>query len=84
MGDAELLVDFVFHGKAVTIPPGAAGDTMGGLAGVAGHDIFDGSGEDVAVVGEAGGERGAIVEGVFLEVFEICMGVGMKSGYLST
>ena len=68
MGDAELLVDFVFDGEAVTIPAGAAGDAMGGLAGVAGHDIFDGTGEDVAVVGEASGERGAVVEGVFLRI----------------
>jgi hypothetical protein len=66
VSDIELLIDLVFHGEAVTIPPRTAGDTMRGLAGVACYDIFDGAGEDVAVVGEAGGERGTVVEGVFL------------------
>ena len=66
MGDVELLIDFVFHGEAVAIPSCAAGDVVPGLAGVAGYDILDGAGEDVAVVGKAGGEGWAVVEGEFL------------------
>lgn len=66
MGDVELLIDLVFDGEAVTIPSGAAGDVMAGLAGVAGYDIFDGAGEDVTVVGKTGGEGWAVVEGVLL------------------
>lgn len=50
----------------MTIPPGTTGDVMGGLAGVAGDDVLDCSGEDVAVVGKTGGERGSVVEGELL------------------
>mmetsp|Transcript_9074 Transcript_9074/g.20500 ORF Transcript_9074/g.20500 Transcript_9074/m.20500 type:complete len:243 (+) Transcript_9074:3037-3765(+) len=66
MGNIELLIDFVFDGKAVAIPSGAAGDVMAGLAGVAGYDIFDCAGEDVSEVGEAGCEGWSVVEGEFL------------------
>ncbi|KAL7468630.1 hypothetical protein ACHAXS_008852 [Conticribra weissflogii] len=66
MGDVELLVDLVLHGEAVAVPAGAARDVAVAHAGVAGDDVFDGAGEDVAVVGQAGGEGGAVVEGVFL------------------
>ena len=41
-------------------------DAVSGHDGVAGDDVFDCAGEDVAVVGEAGGERGSVVECVFL------------------
>mmetsp|Transcript_5181 Transcript_5181/g.10350 ORF Transcript_5181/g.10350 Transcript_5181/m.10350 type:complete len:313 (+) Transcript_5181:2205-3143(+) len=51
MGDVELLIDLVLHGEAVAIPAGAAGHVEVAHAGVAGHDVFDGAGEDVAVVG---------------------------------
>lgn len=44
MRDVEFLIDFVFDGKAVTVPPRAAGDAVGGLTGVAGYDVFDGAG----------------------------------------
>ena len=67
MGDVEFLVDFVFYGEAVAVPAGAAGDVFVLHAGVAGDDVFDGAGEDVSVVGEAGGEGGAVVEGEFLK-----------------
>ena len=50
----------------MAVPAGATGDVVAGLAGVAGYDIFDGAGEDVAVVGESGGEGWSVVEGVLL------------------
>mmetsp|Transcript_11877 Transcript_11877/g.27864 ORF Transcript_11877/g.27864 Transcript_11877/m.27864 type:complete len:246 (-) Transcript_11877:141-878(-) len=64
--DVELLVDLVLDGEAVAVPPRAALDVVPGLAGVASHDVLDGPGEDVAVVGQAGGEWRTIVEGVLL------------------
>jgi hypothetical protein len=66
MSDVQLLIDLILHGKTVTIPPGTTGDVMGGLAGVAGDDVLDCSGEDVAVVGKTGGEGGSVVEGELL------------------
>ena len=65
--DVELLVDLVLDGEAVAVPPRAALDVVPGLAGVARHDVLDGPGEDVAVVGQTGGERRAVVEGVLLK-----------------
>lgn len=66
MGDVERLVDFVFDGESVAVPAGAAFDAVSGHDGVAGDDVFDCAGEDVAVVGGAGGEGGSVVECVFL------------------
>jgi len=66
VGDVELLVDLVLDGEAVAVPSRAAGDVVSGLAGVAGDDVLDGSGEDVSVVGEAGGEGRSVVEGELL------------------
>ena len=66
MGDVEHLVDFVFDGEAVAVPSRSAFDGFAGHGGVACDYVFDGSGEDVAVVGEAGGEWWAVVEGVLL------------------
>jgi hypothetical protein len=68
MRDAQLLVDLVLDWEAVAVPSSAARDAVGGLTGVAGYDVFDGAGEDMAVVGEAGGEGGAVVERVLLNV----------------
>mmetsp|Transcript_39804 Transcript_39804/g.84839 ORF Transcript_39804/g.84839 Transcript_39804/m.84839 type:complete len:1014 (+) Transcript_39804:710-3751(+) len=64
--DVELLVYLVLHREAVAVPPGPAGDVVTCLARVAGDDVLDGPREDVAVVGEAGGEGRAVIEGVFL------------------
>ena len=63
------MVYFIFDGEAVAIPSCAAGDMVTGLAGVAGDDVFDCAGEDVSVVGEAGGEGWSVVEGEFLCLF---------------
>lgn len=62
--DAELGVDLELDGKAVAVPAEAAGDVVAGHGLVAGDDVLDGAGEDVAVVGEAGGEGGPVVEDV--------------------
>lgn len=74
MRDVQFLIDFILHGQPVTVPPRATGHAVGGLACVAGYDVFDGAGEDVAVVGEAGGEGRAVVERVFLSV---CVVIGV-------
>lgn len=68
MSDVQFLVDFILHRQPVTVPPCTTGDAVGSLACVAGYDVFDGAGEDMAVVGEAGGEGRAVVERVFLSV----------------
>lgn len=67
MSDVKLLINLIFDGKAVTIPPGTTGDVMTGLAGVASDYILDGAREDVSVVRKTGGEGWTIVEGVFLK-----------------
>ena len=67
--DFELLVDLVFDGKAVTIPAEAAGDVMTGGTRETSDDIFDGSRENVAVMGQAGGEGWAVVEDVLRAAF---------------
>ena len=66
VGDVELLVDLVLDGEAVAVPPGPALDVLAGHDGVAGHDVLDGAGKDVAVMGQAGGEGRAVVEGELL------------------
>ena len=67
MGDVEHFVNFVFDGETVAVPTGTTFDGFAGHGGEAGDDVFDGSGEDVAVVGEAGCEWWSIVEGVLLD-----------------
>lgn len=48
----------------MAVPAEPAGDVPAVHGLVAGDDVFDGAGEDVAVVGLAGGEGGTIVEDV--------------------
>lgn len=62
--DAQLLVDLVLDGQAVGVPAEAALDVEALHGPVSGDDVLDGGGQQVAVVGEAGREGRAIVEGV--------------------
>lgn len=52
----------------MTVPPEATSDVVTSHGLVACDDVLDGSGKDVAVVGQAGGEGWAVVEDVFGEV----------------
>ena len=62
--DPELLVDLVLDGEAMAVPAEAAGDVVAGHGLESRDDVLDGSGQDVAVVRETGGEGRAIVEDV--------------------
>lgn len=53
----------------MTIPTESARDMMTGHGLVARDDVFDSTGEDVAVVRETGGEGWTVVEDVFGFVF---------------
>lgn len=46
----------------MAIPSESTGDVVAGHGLVPGDDVLDGSGEDVAIVREAGGEGRAVVE----------------------
>lgn len=50
--------------EAVAVPAEAARDVVASHGLVARDDVLDGTGEDVAVVGQAGGKWGPIVEDV--------------------
>lgn len=63
-GDAELLVDLVLDGQAVGIPAEATLDVEALHGPVSGDDVLDGRGQEMAIMRQAGRERGAIVEGV--------------------
>lgn len=58
----------MLHGEAVAIPAEPPGDVVAGHRLVARDDVLDRTGENVAVVGEAGGERRAVVEDVLGEM----------------
>ena len=60
--DAMFLLDFVLDGEAVAIPPEAPLDMLSAHRLVARNHVLDGSREEVAVVGEACGERRAVIE----------------------
>eukprot|EP00760_Papus_ankaliazontas_P021320 PhM_4_TR18673/c0_g1_i1/m.71141 len=62
--DAELLLDLKLNREAVAVPAEATLNVMTLLVGVAAHNVLDRAGEDVAVMGRAGGERRTVVEGV--------------------
>lgn len=53
----------------MAVPPETTRDVVADHSLVAGDDVLDGAGEDVAVVGEAGGEGRAVVEDVFRHGF---------------
>lgn len=60
--DAELLVDFMFNGQAMGVPAETPLDVEALHGPVSRDDVLDGRSKEMAVVGEAGRERGAIVE----------------------
>ena len=62
VGDAERLVDLELDGEAVAVPPEPARDVPPPHRLVAGDHVLDGAGEYVAVVGQARGEGGPVVE----------------------
>jgi hypothetical protein len=62
----ELLVDLVLDGQAVTVPAEAPQHVPALHGPVAGHDVFDGAGDDVAVVRQSGRKRRTVVENVGL------------------
>ncbi len=61
-GDPQLLLHLVLDGKAVAVPaePAVHLAALHGL--VAGNDVLDRAGDEMPVVRQAGGERGAVVE----------------------
>lgn len=59
----------MLNGQPVTIPAESAGDVMARHRLIARDDVLDCSGENVAVVGEAGGEGRAVIEDVLGEMF---------------
>ena len=59
---AEALLGLLLGGQAVAVPPEAALDPLASHGLVAGDRVLDEAGEQVAVVGLAVGERGAVVE----------------------
>lgn len=60
----ELLVDLVFDRQAMAIPPEPPRHMVAIGSLEAGDDVLDGTGEDMAIVGEASGEGRPIVEDV--------------------
>jgi hypothetical protein len=64
--DAELLLRLELGGQAVAVPPEAALDAPAAHRLVAGNDVFRVSGEEMAVVREAVGEGGSVVEDEFV------------------
>ncbi|EPY28156.1 hypothetical protein STCU_05273 [Strigomonas culicis] len=64
--DTELLVDLKLDWQTVTVPAKAAHNVVACLVGKARDDILDGAGENMTVVGETGGERRTVIEGVRL------------------
>lgn len=63
VSDSEFFVNLELDGKSVTVPAESSLDVVAGHGGVSCDDVFDGSCSDVAVVWEAGCERGSVVEG---------------------
>ncbi len=64
-GEPELLLGEGLDGQAVAVPAETPFDKVSAHGLVARQDVFDGAGEEMAVVGGAGGERRAVVEDVF-------------------
>ena len=62
------MVDLIFDGQPVAIPPESAFDVMSALRLVACDGVLDGTHQDVAVVGQTRSEWRAIVEGVLGQV----------------
>jgi len=64
-GYAQLLFHLVLDGEAVAVPAEAALYLEALHCLVAGNDVFYGSGDEMAEVGQTGGEGRAVVEDVF-------------------
>ena len=65
-GHAEGLVDLLLDGQAVAVPAEAPLHVAALHRPVAGHDVLEHRSDEIAVVGQAGGEGRAVVEGVGL------------------
>ena len=65
-GDAELLLGCHLGGQAVAVPAEPALDPVAAHGLVAGDHVLHVAGEQVAVVGEAVGERRTVVEDVLV------------------
>ena len=63
--DLEVLFDFVFDGQAVAIPPEPAADVVATHGLVAGNDVLDGAGEEMAIVGQPRGEGRPVIKHIF-------------------
>jgi hypothetical protein len=74
-GKAQLLLRERLDGQAVAVPAEAALHEMSAHGLVARGDVLDGAGEQMAVVRQAGGEGGAVVEDVFLGVLVVFDGL---------
>ena len=61
-GDAQLLLGLDLGRQPVAVPAEAAGDDLPAHRAVARHGVLDEAGQQVAVVGQAVGERRAVVE----------------------
>ncbi len=64
--DLQLLLGLHLDGQAVAVPAETALDASAAHGLVAGNDVLDVPGEEVAVVGEAVGERRPVVEDVLV------------------
>jgi hypothetical protein len=62
--NSKLLVDLMLNRQAMSVPSESALDMEALLRPVSRNDIFNGRGEQVAVMRQTGRERRAIVEGI--------------------
>jgi len=74
-GEPELLLSEGFDGQAMAIPAKPALDGMAAHGLVARSDILDGSRQQMAVVGQSGGKRGAVIENVVLGTLAVIDGL---------
>jgi hypothetical protein len=72
---SERLLRQVFDGKTVTVPAEAALHVKTAHAPIAGHDVFDGAGQEVAIMGCPRGERRAVVEDELGPFFAAAIGL---------
>mmetsp|Transcript_34929 Transcript_34929/g.100596 ORF Transcript_34929/g.100596 Transcript_34929/m.100596 type:complete len:261 (-) Transcript_34929:130-912(-) len=64
MGDVELLINLILHGKTVAIPSSSAIHMLSCHCSISSHSILDGASKNVPIVRKTSGERRTIVEGV--------------------
>jgi len=63
-GDTQLLVNLMLNGQAVGIPAEPTLDVEALHGPVSGDDVLDCRGQEMAIMRQAGRERGAIVKGI--------------------